>query len=57
MEATSERISGRIIVGELSAVTTLVYPGAAEVIIYVAMALVLLVRPQGLLGESEIIRG
>lgn len=49
-------VAGGLIVGELSAFTTLVYPGAAEVIIYVAMAVVLLVRPQGLLGESEIIR-
>ncbi len=50
-------VAGGIIVGELGAFTTLIYPGAAEVIIYVAMAIVLLVRPQGLLGESEIIRG
>jgi len=46
-----------LIVGELSAVTTLIYPGAADVIIYVAMAAVLLVRPQGLFGESEVIKG
>ncbi len=50
-------VAGGIIVGELSAFTTLIYPSAAEVIIYVAMALVLLVRPQGLFGESELIRG
>ncbi len=50
-------VAGGLIVGELSAFTTLIYPGAAEVVIYVAMALVLLVRPQGLLGESEVIRG
>ncbi len=50
-------VAGGLIVGELSALTTLIYPGAAEVIIYVAMALVLLVRPQGLFGESEVIRG
>ena len=36
--------------------TTLVYAPAANVIIYVCMALVLLLRPQGLLGESEVIR-
>ena len=35
---------------------TLYYPPAANVIIYVLMALVLVIRPQGLLGESEIIR-
>ena len=29
---------------------------AANVIIYVCMALVLTLRPQGLLGESEVIR-
>jgi branched-chain amino acid transport system permease protein len=48
---------GGIIVGELGAFTTLIAPAAAEVVIYVAMAAVLLVRPQGLLGESELIRG
>ncbi len=50
-------VIGGIIVGELQSLTTLVFPAAADVVIYVAMALVLLVRPQGLLGESEIIRG
>ncbi len=50
-------VAGGLIVGELSAVTTLIYPGAADVIIYVAMAAVLLVRPQGLFGESEVIKG
>ena len=35
---------------------TLIYAPAANVIIYVCMALVLLLRPQGLLGESEVIR-
>jgi branched-chain amino acid transport system permease protein len=50
-------VLGGIIVGELGAFTTLIAPAAAEVVIYVAMAAVLLVRPQGLLGESELIRG
>jgi len=50
-------VLGGIIVGELTSVTTVLFPSVAEVIIYVAMALVLLFRPQGLLGESEIIRG
>jgi branched-chain amino acid transport system permease protein len=46
-----------ILIGELQSITTIVYAPAANVIIYVAMALVLLLRPQGLLGESEVIRG
>jgi branched-chain amino acid transport system permease protein len=50
-------VLGGLIVGELQSVTTLVLPPASGVIIYLAMALVLLVRPQGLLGESEVIRG
>ena len=29
---------------------------ASDVVIYVCMALILLLRPQGLLGESEVIR-
>jgi branched-chain amino acid transport system permease protein len=50
-------VLGGLLVGELQSVTTLVLPAASDVVIYVAMALVLLVRPSGLLGESEIIRG
>ena len=46
-----------ILIGELQGLTTLVAPSASDVVIYLAMALVLLVRPQGLMGESEIIRG
>lgn len=50
-------VVGGILVGELQSIATVVIPTAADVIIYIAMALVLLLRPQGLLGESEVIRG
>ncbi len=50
-------VLGGLLVGELQSMATLVFPAASDVIIYVAMALVLLVRPSGLLGESEMIRG
>jgi branched-chain amino acid transport system permease protein len=50
-------VVGGLIVGELQSITTLVFPAASDVVIYVAMALVLLVRPSGLFGESELIRG
>ena len=50
-------VLGGIIVGELGSLTTLIFPAAADVVIYIAMALVLIVRPSGLLGESEMIRG
>jgi branched-chain amino acid transport system permease protein len=50
-------VLGGIVVGELQSITTLVFPAASDVVIYVAMALVLLVRPSGFFGESEIIRG
>jgi len=49
-------VLGGLLIGELQSVTTVVFPPAANVIIYVCMALVLLLRPQGLLGESEVIR-
>jgi branched-chain amino acid transport system permease protein len=49
-------VLGGLLIGELQSITTLVFPPAANVIIYVCMALVLLLRPQGLLGESEVIR-
>ena len=49
-------VLGGILIGELQSVTTIVYAPAANVVIYLCMALVLLLRPQGLLGESEVIR-
>jgi len=49
-------VLGGLLIGELQSLTTLVFPPAANVIIYLCMALVLLLRPQGLLGESEVIR-
>ncbi len=49
-------VLGGLLIGELQSITTLVYAPAANVIIYLCMALVLLFRPQGLLGESEVIR-
>jgi branched-chain amino acid transport system permease protein len=45
-----------ILIGELQSVSTIVYAPAGNVVIYLCMALVLLFRPQGLLGESEVIR-
>ena len=50
-------VLGGLLVGELQSIATLVFPAASDVVIYLAMALVLIVRPQGLLGESEVIRG
>jgi branched-subunit amino acid ABC-type transport system permease component len=49
-------VLGGLLIGELQSLTTLAFPPAANVVIYVCMALVLLLRPQGLLGESEVIR-
>jgi branched-chain amino acid transport system permease protein len=49
-------VLGGLLIGELQSLTTVIFPPAANVIIYVCMALVLLLRPQGLLGESEVIR-
>ena len=50
-------VLGGLIVGELQSITTLLVPAGADVVIYIAMALVLLIKPSGLLGESEMIRG
>jgi branched-chain amino acid transport system permease protein len=50
-------VVGGLLVGELQSLTTLVSAPASDIVIYVAMAVVLLVRPSGLFGESEIIRG
>ncbi len=44
-------VAGGIFVGVVQAVMTIVYPAASEVSIFAAMALVILVRPQGLFGR------
>jgi len=43
---------GGILIGTASGITTVFLPSASEAVIYVMMALVLLIRPQGLLGEA-----
>ena len=43
---------GGVLIGVTSGVTTVFFPSATEAVIYVLMALVLLVRPHGLLGEE-----
>jgi branched-chain amino acid transport system permease protein len=43
---------GGLAIGVASGVTTVFFPSATEAVIYVLMALVLLVRPRGLLGEE-----
>ncbi len=43
---------GGLLIGVASGVTTVFFPSATEAVIYVMMALVLLVRPRGLLGEE-----
>jgi branched-chain amino acid transport system permease protein len=43
---------GGLLIGVASGVTTMFFPSATEAIMYIIMALVLLVRPRGLLGEE-----
>jgi branched-chain amino acid transport system permease protein len=43
---------GGLLIGVASALTTVFFPSASEAVIYVIMAVVLLVRPRGLLGEE-----
>ena len=43
---------GGLIIGVAAAVTTVFYPAGSEVVIYLIMILVLLIRPRGLLGEE-----
>ena len=43
---------GGLLIGLAGALTTVVYPAASEAVIYVIMAVVLLIRPRGLLGEE-----
>ena len=43
---------GGLLIGVASGITTVFFPSATEAVIYVMMAVVLLVRPRGLLGEE-----
>ncbi len=43
---------GGLLIGVAAALTTVWLPSASEAVIYVIMALVLLIRPRGLLGEE-----
>jgi branched-chain amino acid transport system permease protein len=45
-------IAGGILIGVVIALTTLYFPAASEVSIYVLMAVVLSIRPRGLFGEE-----
>ncbi len=44
-------VLGGIIMGEVVSLTTLIYPVMSDIIIYIFMAVILLVRPSGLFGE------
>jgi branched-chain amino acid transport system permease protein len=43
---------GGLLIGLASGVTAVFFPSASEAVMYVMMAVVLLVRPRGLLGEE-----
>ena len=43
---------GGLLIGVASGITTVFFPSATEAVMYVMMAVVLLVRPRGLLGEE-----
>ena len=45
-------LAGGMLIGITSGLTTVVFPSATEAVMYVMMGIVLLVRPQGLLGEE-----
>jgi branched-chain amino acid transport system permease protein len=46
---------GGLLIGVAAGVTTVFWPAASEAVIYVMMALVLLLRPRGLLGEEGLL--
>lgn len=45
-------VAGGLLIGEALAITGMLYDVLADVVIYLAMALVLLVRPRGLFGQE-----
>jgi branched-chain amino acid transport system permease protein len=54
MGSLTGSIVGGLLVGVAISVTTLYVPAASEVVMYVLMAVVLLIRPRGLFGEEGI---
>ena len=46
---------GGLLIGVAAGLTTVFWPSASEAVIYVMMAVVLLVRPRGLLGEEGLL--
>jgi branched-chain amino acid transport system permease protein len=54
MGSLAGSIVGGLLVGVAISVTTLYLPAASEVVMYVLMAVVLLIRPRGLFGEEGI---
>jgi branched-chain amino acid transport system permease protein len=49
-------LAGGLLIGIVSGLTTVMLPSAAEAVIYVMMALVLMVRPRGLFGDEGRLR-
>jgi len=45
-------VLGGLIIGVAAGITTTYYPAASEAVIYAIMAVVLVVRPRGLLGQE-----
>jgi len=43
---------GGLLIGVAAALTTVFFPSGSEAVIYVIMAVVLLLRPHGLMGEE-----
>ncbi|HUB16293.1 MAG TPA: branched-chain amino acid ABC transporter permease, partial [Acetobacteraceae bacterium] len=43
---------GGLLIGVAAAVTTVFWPSGNEAVIYMIMALVLIIRPRGLMGEE-----
>jgi branched-chain amino acid transport system permease protein len=46
---------GGLLIGVAAGLTTVFFPSASEAVIYIMMAVVLLVRPRGLLGEEGLL--
>jgi len=46
---------GGLLIGVASGITTVFWPAASDAVIYVMMAVVLLLRPRGLLGEEGLL--
>jgi branched-chain amino acid transport system permease protein len=55
MESLAGAVVSGLLIGEVVSLTSLYYPEMSDIVIFLFMALILLVRPVGLFGERGLL--